>query len=79
MGEMRIVGPGKTHRYPYPVCKKIHSLKLADYLLVRLADYLPVLSRVVIQSRRKVVGSKADFSIRRLGNSLSTQQYIGIE
>ena len=23
MGEIRIVGPGKTHGYPYPVCKKI--------------------------------------------------------
>ena len=23
MGEIRIVGPGKTHEYPYPVCKKI--------------------------------------------------------
>ena len=22
MGEMRIVGPGKTRGYPYPVCKK---------------------------------------------------------
>ena len=23
MGEIRIVGPGKTRGYPYPVCKKI--------------------------------------------------------
>ena len=23
MGEIRIVGPGKTREYPYPVCKKI--------------------------------------------------------
>ena len=22
MGEIRIVSPGKTHGYPYPVCKK---------------------------------------------------------
>ena len=22
MGEIRIIGPGKTHGYPYPVCKK---------------------------------------------------------
>ena len=22
MGEIRIVGPGKTRGYPYPVCKK---------------------------------------------------------
>ena len=24
MGEIRIVGPGKTRGYPYPVCKKKH-------------------------------------------------------
>ena len=23
MGEIRIVGPGKTRGYPYPVCKKM--------------------------------------------------------
>ena len=23
MGEIRIVGPGKTRGYPYPVCKKL--------------------------------------------------------
>ena len=26
MGEIRIVGPGKTRGYPYPVCKKRISL-----------------------------------------------------
>ena len=43
MGEIRIVGPGKTRGYPYPVCKKewlYHGLlalmlKLVDYLLVK--------------------------------------------
>ena len=25
MGEIRIVGPGKTRGYPYPVCKKEKS------------------------------------------------------
>ena len=25
MGEIRIVGPGKTRGYPYPVCKKEFS------------------------------------------------------
>ena len=24
MGEIRIVGPGKTCGYPYPVCKKMY-------------------------------------------------------
>ena len=26
MGEIRIVGPGKTHGYHYPVCKKSNSV-----------------------------------------------------
>ena len=26
MGEIRIVGPGKTRGYPYPVCKKEKSV-----------------------------------------------------
>ena len=25
MGEIRIVGPGKIHGYPYPVCKKLRA------------------------------------------------------
>ena len=25
MGEIRIVGPGKTRGYPYPICKKTTS------------------------------------------------------
>ena len=28
MGEIRTVGPGKTCRYPYPVCKKEKSVTL---------------------------------------------------
>ena len=27
MGEIKIVGPGKTRGYPYLVCKKYHSLE----------------------------------------------------
>ena len=27
MGEIRIVGPGKTCGYPYPLCKKKHGLR----------------------------------------------------
>ena len=44
MGEIRIVGPGKRHGYPYPVCKKavsahfsilpIFSIHLKIYSLV---------------------------------------------
>ena len=28
MGEIRIVGPGKTRGYPYPVCKKLIVLPM---------------------------------------------------
>ena len=30
MGEIRIVSPGKTRGYPYPVCKKILSCPWAE-------------------------------------------------
>ena len=35
MGEIRIVGPGKTRGYPYPVCKKrmVSPGKHADILI----------------------------------------------
>ena len=33
MGEIRIVGPGKTRGYPYPVCKKLTFLAGSKYLL----------------------------------------------
>ena len=32
MGEIRIVGPGKTRRYPYPVCEKKWLMFLDDTL-----------------------------------------------
>ena len=40
MGEIRIVGPGKTRGYPYPVFKKIaentvDALCLSNFLLTR--------------------------------------------
>ena len=35
MGEIRFVGTGETRGYPYLVCKKIHSLRFVDYLLVQ--------------------------------------------
>ena len=35
MGEIRIVGPGKTCRYPYPVCKKkFHYVNIALLLIL---------------------------------------------
>ena len=39
MGEIRIVGPGKTRGYPYPVCKKMPSLQLH----ISHLDRLPIL------------------------------------
>ena len=30
MGEIRIVGPGKTRGYPYPICKKNQYNSKAD-------------------------------------------------
>ena len=38
MGEIRIVGPGKTPGYPYPVCKKSFSHSLS--FLLSLAEGL---------------------------------------
>ena len=32
MGEIRIVGPGKTRGYPYPVCKK--RISQASYQII---------------------------------------------
>ena len=33
MCEIRIVGPGKTRGYPYPVCKKLASVMFAGLAL----------------------------------------------
>ena len=33
MGEIRIVGPGKTRGYPYPVCKKEVSYMSCEPIL----------------------------------------------
>ena len=30
MGEIRIVGPGKTRGYPYPVCRKRESFDVRN-------------------------------------------------
>ena len=42
MGEIRIVGPGKTRGYPYPVCKKTdYSLDISllyIYILLSQTD-----------------------------------------
>ena len=42
MGERRIVGPGKTRGYPYPVCKKKDAILMyVRQEIARLAKSLP--------------------------------------
>ena len=41
MGEIRIVGPGETCGYPYPVCKKLIVTKTASWAS-RLRESLPL-------------------------------------
>ena len=40
MGEIRIVGPGKTRGYPYPVCKKRLVLHGSYSIKVGLSPFL---------------------------------------
>ena len=44
MGEIRIVGPGKTRGYPYPVCKKLLSLQMG-FNFIRAAVACAILER----------------------------------
>ena len=39
MGEIRIVGPGKTRGYPYTVCKKGRSSQTAKWVNIKLRDF----------------------------------------
>ena len=36
MGEIRIVGLGKTRGYPYPVCKKKGYYKISEFEIPRV-------------------------------------------
>ena len=36
MGEIKIVGPGKTRGYPYPVCKKYLSMRISLVIVLKL-------------------------------------------
>ena len=38
MGEIRIVAPGKTRGYPYPVCKKIFAYTIKTSCSIRVAS-----------------------------------------
>ena len=46
MGEIRIVGPGKTRGYPYPVCKKTVVL-LENHR--KTIQFRPFLNKTVIK------------------------------
>ena len=53
MGEIRIVGPGKTREYPYPVCKKYFShmnLMLKICSLMLLPALIPACSSAIMSS-----------------------------
>ena len=39
MGEIRIVGPGKTHGYPYPVCKKNRYFEVSVFEITTVAEF----------------------------------------
>ena len=43
MGEIRIIGPGKTPGYPYPVCKKLFASPSASfgYIIALLNQTVP--------------------------------------
>ena len=46
MGEIRIVGPGETRGYPYPVCKKMTVIRhIKVQMLVILMRVTVLLSR----------------------------------
>ena len=53
MGEIRIVGPGKTRGYPYPVCKKrtVGSGKTRGYPypVCKKLIIMPLLAGVSVQ------------------------------
>ena len=55
MGEIRIVSPGKTRDYPYPVCKKIPSLlEQTNFGMNTLSNALMRVYNVVpVSARRK--------------------------
>ena len=51
MCEIRIVGPGKTSEYPYPVCKKLVFLYYIEHTLCFLLLYDPIMARVTKLTR----------------------------
>ena len=48
MGEIRIVGPGKTRRYPYPVCKNIIEHTIQEIVLKWMAIFSTMISPTFI-------------------------------
>ena len=68
MGEIRMVGPGKTRGYPYPVCKKILSLKLR---ILRVRTQRPMENALLLVKIWRVralrSGETASFQIKKSG------------
>ena len=84
MGEIRIVGPGKTRGYPYPICKKKVSPILRDLYQCMLIHLFCVLVLLLYghHCRRKLLMSflvliyfgttgrnKAELSVLQLGDA----------
>ena len=59
MGEIRIVGPGKTHGYPYPVCKNNIFFSQSEIL-------------VAIAAKDKSCTNAQEFRLRKLILSIGT-------
>ena len=72
MSEIRIVGPGKTCGYPYPVCKKIYSLKISRCKLYCLLFNTLWINRglLIIQSSKQAVTAEHKYDTKYFTLSL---------
>ena len=76
MGEIRIVGPGKTRGYPYPVCKNIFSGPLGSLSSV-LADARGVANEAHLITGHNVINPSLLFFSFHLTNQMSCTCIIG--
>ena len=57
MGEIRIVRPGKTHGYPYPVCKNIRLLcERCKTIRLECQEYQAWSQRILGQQGHRISG-----------------------
>ena len=59
MGEIRIVGPGKTRGYPYPVCKKLLSY-ISNIFLILATGLFQFLTNILVFSEYNGHASNKD-------------------